>query len=453
MNLPQKSFAGKKVNAENLIGPVHTRYASGWGTFRDSMRAPVHGWFAYPAGFSYKAVECGLDLHGIRSGMTIYDPFMGTGTTNLVAKSRGINSFGAEAHPFVFGIAQAKLEWNVDVGKALKAVDAALAFAEDARKSKPSRPINGELPSLVEKCYEPEILSDLLYLRDGMLENSRGRVRQFLRAALTSILRRVSSVQTGWPYIAPNKPRKPAPNVCAMTAFSSRVRDMLADIQKVKFSAAPKWKNAIHDIRNADSRDTSKFIDSESVDFIFTSPPYLNNYDYADRTRLEMYFFGDAENWRDMTVKVRNRLMISATTQVSGGRDGGELSAELQRDCPRAHAFLSEAIERLATERLSHGGKKEYYRMVRGYFNDMHRILRDAHRVLRPGSPAVFVLGDSAPYGVHIPTDELVGEIGKGVGFAGWETEVLRKRGDKWKNNPQRHGAALRESVVTLRRP
>ena len=428
------------------------RYASGWGTFRDSMRAPVHGWFAYPAGFSYKAVECGMDLHGIAPGMTVYDPFMGTGTTNLVAKSRGVNSFGAEAHPFVFGIAQAKLEWNVDEKKALKAADAALAFAGDARKSKPSRPINGEIPPLVTKCYEPNILSDLLYLRDGMRENSNGRTRQFLRAALTSVLRRVSSVQTGWPYIAPGKPRKPAPGVCALAAFSARVREMLADIRTAKFSAALEWENANHDIRNADARDTANFIGAESVDFIFTSPPYLNNYDYADRTRLEMYFFGDANNWRDMTVKVRDRLMISATTQVAGGRDGGKLSAELRGDCPRAWNFLSEAIERLSVARLSRGGKKDYHRMVRGYFNDMHRILRDAHRVLRPGSSAVFVLGDSAPYGVHIPTDELVGEIGKGVGFAGWETEVLRKRGDKWKNNPQRHGAALRESVVTLRK-
>ena len=439
--------------ANGLDAGESIRYASGWGTFRDSMRAPVHGWFAYPAGFSYKAVGHGLDLHGIRPGMAVYDPFMGTGTTNLVAKSRGVNSFGAEAHPFVYGIARAKMEWDVDAGKALNAAGEALAFAEDARESKPRRPINGEIPPLVAKCYEPDILSDLLYLRDGVFENSNGRTLQFLRAAMTSVLRRVSSVQTGWPYIAPGKPRKSARSVCAFAAFSSRVREMLDDIRTAKFGAATGWERAVHDIRKADARDTAKFIGAESVDFIFTSPPYLNNYDYADRTRLEMYFFGDADNWRDMTVKVRNRLMISATTQVSGGRDGGELSDELRRDCPRAHAFLSEAIERLSVERLSRGGKKDYHRMVRGYFNDMHRVLRDARRVLRPGSTAVFVLGDSAPYGVHIPTDELVGEIGKGVGFAGWETEVLRKRGDKWKNNPQRHGAALRESVVTLRRP
>src|SRR5579885_730646 len=55
------------------------------GTFQDSLRAPVHRWFTYPAGFSFKAVEEALRLYRIVPGMTVYDPFTGTGTTNIVA--------------------------------------------------------------------------------------------------------------------------------------------------------------------------------------------------------------------------------------------------------------------------------------------------------------------------------------------------------------------------------
>ena len=57
-----------------------------WGTFKDSLRAPVHRWFTYPAGFSFKAVEHSFKRFDIEQGMMIYDPFMGSGTTNLVAK-------------------------------------------------------------------------------------------------------------------------------------------------------------------------------------------------------------------------------------------------------------------------------------------------------------------------------------------------------------------------------
>src|SRR5690606_6697168 len=84
-----------------------------WGTFKDSLRAPIHNWFTYPAGFSYKAVAASFKTHYIGGGDTVYDPFMGSGTTNLTAKTQGINSYGVEAHPFVFRIAKTKLNWNI----------------------------------------------------------------------------------------------------------------------------------------------------------------------------------------------------------------------------------------------------------------------------------------------------------------------------------------------------
>jgi DNA modification methylase len=83
---------------------------SEWGTFRDSLKVPVHSWFTYPAGFSYKAVEHSINQQNLQQGISkIYDPFMGSGTTNLVAKSLGFNSAGVEAHPFVFDITQTKI--------------------------------------------------------------------------------------------------------------------------------------------------------------------------------------------------------------------------------------------------------------------------------------------------------------------------------------------------------
>ena len=434
-------------SVQNREGRQQFRYASGWGTFRDSMRAPVHSWFTYPAGFSYQAVAHGIRLHRVAAGMTIYDPFMGTGTTNVEAKSQGINSLGVEAHPFVYNVARAKMAWNLDVAEAQRALAEVVAAARNCQGSQRS----AEMPALVLKCFEPQVLSDLLRLRDMLEAQTSGEVRLFLRTALTSVLRRVSSVQTGWPYIAPNKPRKNVAGLCAFSAFAERVNSMLADVVSVRSHAHPAWADTAHGLHLADARDTAEFIGAQSVDFIFTSPPYLNNYDYADRTRMEMYFFGEASNWRDITEGVRNRLMTAATTQVSR-RDPWELSAELRDDCGAVHRFLADAIARLAELRLSRGGKKDYDIVTCGYFNDIHRVLRDCYRALRPRSCAVFVLGDSAPYGVHIPTDKLVGEIAQGVGFKDYQLEVLRKRGDKWKRNPQRHSRALRESVVTLRK-
>ncbi|MFQ5435999.1 MAG: DNA methyltransferase, partial [Anaerolineae bacterium] len=96
------------------VKPRKQKLSSEWGTFKDSLRAPVHRWFTYPAGFSYKAVEHAIQQYGVLPDQTIYDPFMGSGTTNVVAKTLGINSYGVEAHPFVYQIAKTKLDWSIE---------------------------------------------------------------------------------------------------------------------------------------------------------------------------------------------------------------------------------------------------------------------------------------------------------------------------------------------------
>lgn len=90
--------------------------------------------------------------------------------------------------------------------------------------------------------------------------------------------------------------------------------------------------------------------------------------------------------------------------------------------------------------------------LVSGYFNDMYNVLSDCYRVLKKGKSAVLVLGDSAPYGVHVQTERLLGEIGVGIGFRDFQIQQLRTRGDKWSANPQRHHVALQETILTLRK-
>jgi DNA modification methylase len=210
------------------------------------------------------------------------------------------------------------------------------------------------------------------------------------------------------------------------------------------------YHNYSHQIFNADSRNTQDLIPSSCADHVFTSPPYLNNFDYADRTRLELYFWGEAKNWGDISENIRTKLITSATTQISRDDPRYILSESIQEACPDVFDFLSKSVSQLGEIRLTRGGKKSYDHLVSGYFNDMFQIISEVYRILKPNTKAIFVLGDSAPYGVHIPTDDLIGKIGLGVGFSDYRMDTLRERGGKWKDNPQRHNVLLRESIVTL---
>jgi DNA modification methylase len=423
-----------------------------WGTFKDSLKAPVHSWFTYPAGFSYKAVESSLKHYHITQGQTIYDPFMGSGTTNVTAKKLGIHSYGVEAHPFVCKIAKAKLCWNIERHYVLQAL---AQIEHDVRLQKrqdtPLEILKKEFPKLLLTCYEEATLLELLFIRNALNNlHIDHETYNFFFVGLTGLLRDVSSAATGWPYIAPKKKKTTASNKIPLIEFRRHIYKMLEDIRITIAEADPLYAQSHHHLFNADSRDTTHLIEDTSIDHIFTSPPYLNNFDYADRTRLELYFFGEAKTWGEISQQIRTKLITSATTQISRTDPRYTLSQELFTTCPDVSTYLQDAIEQLGRLRLQKGGKKSYDLLVTGYFNDMYRILQDTFRVLKPGRKAVFVLGDSAPYGVHIPTDEFIGKIGKGIGFSDYHITVLRKRGGKWGENPQRHKVKLQESIVTL---
>jgi DNA modification methylase len=426
------------------------------GTFQDSLRAPVHRWFTYPAGFSFKAVEEAFRSYGISSGMVVYDPFAGTGTTAIVAKQMGIHSFNVEAHPFVQFVAQTKLFWEFDLAALLRDIDALIA---DIRRSielqdTASVAVENIFPELVCKCYSREKLARLYLCREAINKLPPVPFRDFAKLGLTNLLRAVADVATGWPYIAPKKEKngsktKVNSSLNVVEAFRRQLYQMHGDLQAIRHTSCPTGRAVLI---KGDSRQYQECIETSSVDLAFTSPPYLNNYDYADRTRLETYFWGEAATWGDITRKVRSRLIMSATTQINRKEfdESSLLSADLCNLAPHVAEELNPKIKKLSNLRLTKGGKKSYDIMVAGYFNDMLQVIRETFRVLKQGSSFVLILGDSAPYGVYIPTDTYLGELGKAVGFKSYTVEELRTRGGKWKDNPQRHSVALKECILTL---
>jgi len=263
------------------------------GTFQESLRAPIHSWFTYPAGFSFRAVEEAIRLYKIRPGMTVYDPFAGTGTTNVVARQQGIDSFGVEAHPFIHFVARTKLFWNFDFASLVKQVDELIARIRLSVQSVnlPDIPVEEIFPELVQKCYTREKLATLYLCREAINNLSVSPFQDFAKLALTHLLRSAADVATGWPYIAPQKAKKNSSNgeKNVVMLLRSRLYQMVNDLMIVR---GEDRQIGQAEIILGDARQEQAEIPTGSISLAFTSPPYLNNYDYADRTRLEMYFWG-----------------------------------------------------------------------------------------------------------------------------------------------------------------
>lgn len=431
----------------DLSVELQTNGLSKYGSFRDSLKAPIHRWFTYPAGYSHKLVENEIGEFGLERNHWILDPFVGTGTTSVAAKVAGVNSIGVEAHPFVYWVAKTKLYIKPDAA-ALERDAAAIQSNARAIHSEGIR-CHGVWPDLIYKCFSEDNLRQLLALRTAILQCDIDQDRRdFFKVALTATLRDVTSAGAGWPYIAPSKHAKRTVQRSAMVEYRKRCDLMINDIVETYGSDVLDLEHKLH---NGDARTLEDYAATNSIDMVLTSPPYLNNYDYADRTRMETYFWGIYESWGDITRQVRDNLMIAATTQIRRSE------MEPVRWCPgiksaslHIHNELTEIIRRLSELRLVKGGKKNYDLMVAGYFEDMLRVIQGAYAILKNGRPFVLVLGDSAPYGVHVRTDEIIGELALAIGFSRFDIKVLRTRGEKWAGNTQRHKVPLRESIVTI---
>lgn len=406
------------------------------GTFLDNMSLPIHRWFRYSAGFAAQWVEQVLAEWGIKKDHLVLDPFAGSGTVSVVCDKLGIPSLGVEAHPVVGRILKAKLLWATPPEHV---TDFAAAMLSEAQKLKPPKV---EYPLLIERSYEPDSLASLNALKSAwVLLQDKSPESELVWLALTAILRATSTAGTAqWQYILPNKTKKRV--IEPLFAFQQQIGIINADLRWMQAQAKQSYANVI-------AGDARTFADGVNfdVDAVITSPPYANNYDYADALRFEMTFWGDVNGWSDIHNAVRRHLIVSSSQHSSRERLVLEdlLASE---NVVAIRTELEKVVHELAKVRESHGGKKHYHTMVAAYCRDISLVLQQLRKVCKPGARMCWVIGDSAPYGVYCPIESWIAELAMAAGFKDYRFEKLRDRNIKWKN--RKHRVPLKEGLLWI---
>ncbi len=345
--------------------PVSAKSSS---TFSNNMKLPVHRWFRYSAGFSAEWVEDLIRNLSTTAQSRVFDPFAGCGTTLLAAEQVGVESWGIESHPFIFRVAQAKLKYRT-------CPDTYLAKAQEMRctaKTLTPRPTN--YPPLIYKCYDEATLSDLDVLRQAYeLIKDDSAASDLAWLTLIGILRKTSNVGTAqWQYVLPRKEKRSAQN--AFAAFDESSRMMYLDMLRSQRLAGSR-----SNLLQSDAR-TCAGVPDGWAKLVITSPPYPNNYDYADATRLEMSFMQEIAGWGDLQYNVRRHLIRSCTQHVP--EKTVDLEATLSDDVlAPIHRELAGVCGQLAEVRKSKGGKKTYHLMVASYFRDLALVWHALRRV------------------------------------------------------------------------
>lgn len=420
-SLAVPSFA--HATAAHLEAPG-SRVPGSTTTFADNMKLPVHRWYRYSAGYSSEWASSLARHWGSRR---VLDPFGGSGTTSLAAQDLGIESISTEVHPMVARIAQTKLRWTEDPNELRARVADVLLSAEEGM------PVKVPTSPLVEKCFpDTASLHDLLRIRDAVLAQSgRDGIADLLWLAFVSIIRACSPAGTAqWQYVLPNKTKSRVAE--PLSAFQAAGERFASDMETRSFLLGS--EPAAATVFNTDARTLDPVPDGWA-DAVITSPPYANNYDYADTLRLEQIVLGDIEGWKDLR-PLRDSLLRSATQNV------GRWDADEALSSPLLSSIIDEfrpVYEELGEVRKTRGGNKAYHTMLAGYFFDNAQVFQALRAKTSPGAKVCYVVGDSAPYGVHAPVERWLGELAKSAGFSSWSFTKVRDRNNKWKNRKHTH--------------
>ncbi|MBI5235532.1 MAG: DNA modification methylase [Deltaproteobacteria bacterium] len=407
------------------------------GTFSDNIKLPIHRWFRYSAGFSATWVKETILNHNAR---IVLDPFVGSGTVCIAADEAEVISYGIESHPFVFRLAKGKLAWTVNIDNFKQTIFEIEKEAKYMRLKESS-----EIPSLLAKCYTKEALTSLFMIKEAFLKTASDLsedLRSLVFLAISAILRPSSHVGTAqWQYILPNK--RKAKVLTPLEALTVQVSMMERDMYQMQLAVRDSRATLIQD----DAR-TLRALPDRAVDLVITSPPYANNYDYADATRLEMTFWGEVDSWGDLHETVR-RFLIRSSSQHAA-KDRLNLDSLLSEPVIEPiRQELSKTCRDLADIRGTKGGKKAYHTMIAAYFADIGQVFHALRRVTKRNGNVCFVIGDSAPYGIYVPVEKWIGELSVAAGFSSWSFEKIRDRNVKWKN--RKHTVPLHEGRLWIR--
>jgi len=378
----------------------------------------IHRWFNFIAGFSPEFVAlCCKDLQA-NGKHTLLDPFAGCGTSLVAARQLGLNAIGFEPHP-VFGRLASAKSCNSSLWAKLDSIEATISAGFQAPveiSSLPPAPI-----LFLSKLVPVEPLGQLLGAR-AALERTGLANEPLAFLILSKLLDKCSSSQTDGIYKAPTSQRRGA---ALQPAFDDLLRTIRDDIAL----CSAQFENTSCHIYPTPSQKMASVAD-QSIAVIVTSPPYLNNFDYAEMTRMYLYFWGLANSWGEITDIVRSKLIVNTTTALKGHK---QIQSKYRDSMPTAvRGDLDDIVRSLSEKRKTKAGKKEYDLLVYPYFAQMMEVLRECFRVLAPSRKFHMMVADAALYGVHIATPQILAALMLEIGFSDVTVNLIRKRGHRW---------------------
>lgn len=382
-------------------------------TFKDSKEYPIHRWYPYVEGFSAPWIRDRI-LKFQRNGMLIYDPFGGSGTTQLESSLLGIKSYYSEINPFMRFILETKINVVKDICKDkdtyLREFNSVIYFVNSDMfdtKSKSIEFSDEDKIFLSRDYFEINDLKKLKCILNYLDEiDASDNCRSIVLLAVASIAVDSSNMTRRADLRRRREGEYKDRVVDVAKMFINKINDIIADI------------NSIHsdlEYTTMVSNNAKEFNDkySNKFDLVITSPPYINGTNYIRNTTIELVLTG--------LVKDEQELKKLRLETVCGGIS--DATKERKEDL-----IIFDFVEEIACQLDINAKDLRIPLMVRGYFSDMYKVIRNIYKMMKVGAYFILDIGDSKFYDVYIPVEKILIKLANQVGFKLIEEEQIAKR-------------------------
>lgn len=347
----------------------------------------THGYHRYPAKFLPNVVKKIIEEHSPKDCNVIADLFAGCGTTLVEAKAHGKKSIGTDINPVATLITKVKTTPIVP-DNLQQAYDHLISLFDCYNEADYS---DIQKHERLDHWFFPSEKAKIAFLYNKVRDmNVSETIKDFFYVCISHILKNCSRwLQSGTkPQV---DPCKIIPN--PFDEFRHHCQKMIKS--NAEFYAYLSENGCLDvpcDILLDDSRNTK--IDSESVDMIITSPPYVTSYEYADIHQLTAYWMEYVSN------------MAEFRKQFIGTSYSGNKSLEVKGSL-QAQKIVNELA----------GKSNHIARDVAQYFNDMQKVANEMTRVLAPNGHACIVIGNTKIKDVQIKSAEVFLEFLRNAGL------------------------------------
>lgn len=391
--------------------------------FEKNRELDIHNWFYYKQGYSEELLRKILSKSKLSKNRYVLDPFCGVGTTQTVAQKFKIKSIGLEVNPIA--------QFASNVKTCRYTTDDVVKLERILTDLKNRLQITKHIPKYqkLSNIFRQNQLEQILQIKGFYESIEEIHLQNFFKLAYISIIEICSNrIKDGNGIkISNNKPI--IEDVVAF--YEKKCKRMIQDLKRKNYHAES--KSIFGSILQDDVYEELKNLD---IGLVVFSPPYANCFDYCEVSKMEIWLGDFVHDYRDFDkyreVAVRSHVNAKFDHDISNYDEKVDLIASL-----------------IGTYNV---WNKNIPDMLRGYFDDMYKVISRISNLLKTGDQCEIVVANSSYKGIIVPTDLLLANIAQSIGFTVEQIIAARTMRSSSQQVPELKSKKqlMRESVIIL---